>query len=96
MNNKTLIEWSLLYLCIVWLILMIILTIVLPILYGAQWTYASPYWYRDLMNTMYIGWVVLSIFTSFSIGYLIWDHQKKKISKMSDEEIVDYYMTHGI
>lgn len=96
MNKKFLIGWGLLYIWIIWIIMMIILIIALPVLYGDQWTHASPHWYRDLMNTMYIGWIVLSIFASFGIGYLIWNRQKKKVSEMSDEEIVDYYMTHGI
>lgn len=96
MNKKLLIGWGLLYIWIIWFIMMIILIIALPILYGDQWTHASPQWYRDLMNTMYIGWIVLSIFASLSIGYIIWNRQKKKVSEMSDEEIVDYYMIHGI
>ena len=96
MKKKILIGWGLLCIWIIWLIIMIIFTIILPILFRVQWTHASPYWYRDLMNMMYIGWIILSIFALFGIGYLVYNRQKEKVSDMSDEEIVDYYMTHGV
>ena len=96
MERKILNGYYLLSVWIIWLVIMMMLITILPILYGVHWTHPSPIWYRDLMYTMYIGWIILSIFASVGIGYFIWNHQKKKISEMSDEEIVEYYMTHGI
>lgn len=53
----------------------------------------TPTWFPPLMWTLMYIWITLLLPISLSFVYLIWDRMKRRLSKMTETEIIDYWST---
>ena len=53
----------------------------------------TPTWFPILMWTLMYIWITLLLPISLSILYVIWQRMKRRVSKMTDKEIIDYWST---
>ena len=53
----------------------------------------TPTWFPTLMWTLMYVWITLLLPISLSLLYIIWEQMKRRVSKMTDKEIIDYWST---
>jgi hypothetical protein len=48
-------------------------------------------WFPTLMWTLMYIWIILILPVLLGAIYMVWNHMKRRLSEMTDEEIVEYW-----
>ena len=51
----------------------------------------TPNWFPTLMWTLMYSWMILILPMLFGVVYILWNRTKKRLTEMTDEEILAYW-----